>query len=202
MKQPLQIVLVLAALAFAVSLSCSHGKSADNAATMDASGATVIDFEKYDAGKTPSDFTPALTGGGGAVSWVIQEAATAPSGKKVLAQTSADDTDYRFPICILNDFTAKDVDVSVRFKPVSGKVDQAGGIIIRCKDKDNCYITRANALEDNVRLYHTVNGKRVQFAGVDHKVSSGEWHKLRLVATGSHFEVFFDGKSMFTADDA
>ena len=97
--------------------------------------------------------------------------------------------------------TAKDVEVSVQFKPVSGKVDQAGGLIIRAKDKDNYYITRANALEDNVRLYHVVHGKRAQFAGVNHKVSSGEWHTLKLVANGSHFEVFFDGKSLFTADD-
>jgi hypothetical protein len=111
------------------------------------------------------------------------------------------DTDNRFPLCTLNDLSAKDVDVSVRFKAVAGKVDQAGGLVARFKDKDNYYITRANALENNVRLYKVVDGSRKQFAGVNAKVTSGEWHTLRLVANGSHFEVFFDGKSLFTADD-
>jgi hypothetical protein len=91
--------------------------------------------------------------------------------------------------------------VSVRFKAVAGKVDQAGGLVARFKDKDNYYITRANALENNVRLYKVVDGSRKQFAGVNAKVTSGEWHTLRLVANGSHFEVFFDGKSLFTAAD-
>jgi hypothetical protein len=161
----------------------------------------VVDFEKYEVGKTPADFTPALTGGGGAVEWIVKEDATSPARKKVLAQTSTDDTDNRFPLCTLNDLSAKDVDVSVRFKAVAGKVDQAGGLVARFKDKDNYYITRANALENNVRLYKVVDGSRKQFAGVNAKVTSGEWHTLRLVANGSHFEVFFDGKSLFTAAD-
>lgn len=78
------------------------------------------------------DFTPALTGGGGPVSWVMTE----DGSKKVLAQTSTDSTDYRFPLCILNGITAKYVEVSINFKSVSGKVDQAGGLVVRYQDKD------------------------------------------------------------------
>jgi hypothetical protein len=163
--------------------------------------AVTIDFEKYEIGKLPPDFETGLTGGGGPVAWRIQDDGSAPSGKHVLAQTSADDTDYRFPLCIYKDFQAKDVGVSVKFKAIAGKVDRAGGLIIRVKDQDNYYVTRANALEDNVRLYHVVGGKRVQFAGVNHKVSSGQWHTLALRAVGTHFVVSFDGEKLFEADD-
>ncbi|MGH7176323.1 MAG: family 16 glycoside hydrolase [Tepidisphaeraceae bacterium] len=162
---------------------------------------TQINFDDAPVGKPPEGFSTALTGGGGAVAWSVVDDPTAPSGKHVLAQTSADDTDNRFPLCVFDDLTAKDVEVSVRFKPVSGKVDQAGGIVIRYKDKDNYYITRANALEDNVRLYKVVKGDRKQFAGKSTKVSSNEWHTLALSARGQHFVVSFDGEKLFEADD-
>src|SRR5215217_3666906 len=161
-----------------------------------------IDFDDTDAGKTPAEFTADLTGGGGPASWVVQDNDKAPSGKRVLAQTSADSTDYRFPLCVHKDFSAKDVQVSVQFRAVAGKVDQAGGLVVRYRDKDNYYVVRANALEDNVRLYHVVNGQRKQFAGASTKVSRGEWHRLTLGVKGSHFQVFFDDKPLFEADDA
>jgi len=132
---------------------------------------------------------------------VVKQDATAPSGGKVLAQTSTDQTDYRFPLCVYEKVIARDVEVAVRFKAVSGKVDQAAGLVARFQDKDNYYITRANALENNVRLYKVVGGSRKQFAGVKAKVSSGEWHTLKLNVKGKHFQVFFDDKLLFEADD-
>lgn len=119
----------------------------------------------------------------------------------MLAQTSTDSTDYRFPLCVYDKVTAKDVEVAVRFKAVSGKVDQAAGLMVRFQDKDNYYITRANALEDNVRLYKVEAGSRRQFAEAKAKVSSGEWHTLKLEVKGKHFEVFFADKLLFEADD-
>jgi len=162
---------------------------------------TTVNFDKFETGKTPTDFSTALTGGGGPVSWVVKEESSAPSGGKVLAQTSTDQTDYRFPLCVYDPFAAKDVEVSVKFKAVAGKVDQAAGLMARFQDKDNYYIVRANALEDNVRLYKVVGGSRKQFAGTKAKVSSGEWHTLKLEVKGKHFEVFFDDKLLFEADD-
>src|SRR2546430_3773770 len=144
----------------------------------------TIDFDASEVGKLPSDFSTALTGSGGPVTWVVKEDAAAPSGRKVLAQTSTDKTDYRFPLCIYDPFTAKDVEVSVKFKAASGKVDQAAGLVARFQDKDNYYITRANALENNVRLYKVVGGSRRQFAGKNMKVTSGEWHTLKLEVRG------------------
>lgn len=162
---------------------------------------TGINFDTFEVGKTPTGFSTALTGGGGPVSWMIQEDSTAPSGGKVLAQTSSDTTDYRFPLCVYDKFTGRNVEVSVKFKAISGKVDQAAGLVARLQDKDNYYIVRANAIEDNVRLYKVVGGSRKQFAGVKAKVSSGEWHTLKLEVKGKHFRVFFDDKLLFEADD-
>ncbi|MBI3406028.1 MAG: hypothetical protein HY046_11285 [Acidobacteria bacterium] len=161
----------------------------------------VVDFESDAPGKTPAGFSTALTGGGGPVRWEIKEDPTAPEGKKVLAQTSADSTDYRFPLCIYDGLQFKDGSVNVHFKAVSGKVDQAAGIVIRYIDKDNYYIVRANALENNVRLYRVVKGERIQFAGARHTVATGQWHRLALGVRGSHFNVYYDGAILFDADD-
>lgn len=161
----------------------------------------TLTFDSFETGRVPPGFSTALTGGGGPVSWVIQEDHTAPSGSNVLAQTSAEQTDYRFPVCVYDKFTAKDVEVSVKFKAVSGTVDQAAGLVARFKDKDNYYVVRANALEDNVRLYKVVAGSRKQFAGTNVKVSHGEWHSLTLALKGRHMEVRFDGKLLLRAND-
>ena len=194
-----------AAVAVVVALACTRRNAGAGAAGPQQTGKPVIDknfdFEDAQAGKTPAGFTPGLTGGGGPISWVVKEEPGPSGGKRVLAQTSSDDTDYRFPHIAYNDLKATDVDVSVQFKPVAGKTDQAGGLVARYQDKDNYYITRANALEDNVRLYKVVKGDRKQFAGANAKVASGEWHSLKLSVKGSHFQVSYDGKILFEADD-
>ncbi len=165
-----------------------------------AAGLTA-DFERFETNKLPPGFSTGLTGGGGPGEWVIREEATAPQGSMVLSQVSTDKTDYRFPLCIYDALTAKDVEVAVQFKAVSGKVDQAAGLVARFKDPDNYYVVRANALEDNVRLYKVAGGSRKQFAGKSVKVSSGAWHALKLEVKGSHFEIWFDGTRLFEADD-
>src|SRR5437764_1953756 len=109
----------------------------------------------------------AITGSGAPAQWELLADATAPSKRKVLAQTSADKTDYRFPLAIFDAPVAADVEVAVKFKPVAGEVDRAAGIAVRLADKDNYYVVRANALEDNVRLYRVVKGQRIQFAGAN-----------------------------------
>jgi hypothetical protein len=198
--------LSIALLAGALSTASCADPGSLAASTPQQSGSPTLtksfDFKDAVVDRTPEGFSTALTGGGGPVSWIIQEDATAPSGgKKILAQTSSDDTDYRFPLCIYDGLTAKDVDVSVQFKAVAGRTDRAGGLVARFKDKDNYYVVRANALEDNVRLYKVENGDRKQFAGARVKVASGQWHTLKLGLRGSHFQVSFDGKMLYESDD-
>ena len=156
---------------------------------------TRIDFE------SPVAFQPMLTGRGGPVAWNVIDDPGAPAGPKVLAQTSKDRTDYRFPLAVFDQPVLQDLDVAVRFKPVAGEVDRAAGLAVRLADRDNYYVVRANALEDNVRLYRVIKGNRQEFAGANVKVPSGVWQELRLVVRGNRFEVFFEGKSLYSATD-
>jgi hypothetical protein len=160
----------------------------------------TIHFDASEAGGLPRDFSTALTGGGGPVSWVVRADASAPEGGFALVQESADDTSYRFPMCIYDNARARDVAVEVKYKAISGNVDQAGGIVLRYRP-ENYYIARANSLEDNVDLFKTVKGKRSLVQEVGAKVTAGEWHTLRFQAKGRHLTVSFDGKPMIETDD-
>ena len=143
---------------------------------------------------------PRLTGGGKQPKWAIIRA----DGKWGVAETTRDTTDYRFPLCVIDGAAyAKltDLDVSVRIRPTEGSVDQAGGLAVRVKDARNYYVVRANALEDNVRLYVVIDGDRKQFAAINRKVLPKQWHSLRLRAVGDHFTVYFDDAQLFEATD-
>jgi hypothetical protein len=160
----------------------------------------TIHFDPAAAGKLPSNFSTALTGGGGPILWVVREDAAAPDGKGVLVQESSDDTKYRFPLCVYEKMVARDVAVEVDFKAISGKVDQAGGIVLRYTP-DNYYIARANALEDNVILFKTVNGKRSRILEVPAKVAAGQWHTIRFEAKGPRLTITFDGRVVIDTKD-
>jgi hypothetical protein len=160
----------------------------------------TINFNSGEIGQLPPDFSTTLTGGGGPISWVVREDSTAPNGKRVLVQESSDDTSYRFPLCIYDKTVARDVAVEVNYKAVSGKVDQAGGIVLRY-NPENYYIARANALEGNIDLFKTVRGKRSKIEEAAVNVTSGEWHTLRFEAKGSHLKVVFDDKVVIEKDD-
>jgi hypothetical protein len=151
-------------------------------------------------GTLPERFTVARTGKGAAAEWKIVEDGSAP-GERVLAQTSTDRTDYRFPLAIYDGITATNAEVTVRFKAVAGQVDRAGGIAVRLTDPDNYYVLRANALEDNVNFYRVVQGSRREIRGANAKVTSDQWHTLGLRAEGDQFTVRFDGATLFTATD-
>ncbi|MFC7738405.1 hypothetical protein ACFQX4_21915 [Roseomonas sp. GCM10028921] len=160
-----------------------------------------FDFEDAAVGGQPLGFSFALTGGGGPVRWAVLEDRSSPAGPKVLAETSKDRTDDRFPLAIVEGTTARDVVVAVRFKPVSGAVDQAAGLVARLRDQRNYYIARANALEGNVRLYRVVDGRRTQFAGVDVRVPRDRWQTLSLRVEGDRIAVSLDDRKLFDATD-
>jgi hypothetical protein len=185
--------LLLAALLYLGGLAHTRGAGAAETIT--------LDFDTGAVGTLPTGFSSAVTGGGGPASWMVVEDFTSPSGGKVLAQMSTDKTSFRFPLCVYDGFTGPDVTVSVRFKPVSGTVDQAAGLVARYRDKNNYYVVRAIALENNIRLYKVERGNRQQFAGANVKVPSGEWQTLALEVKGAHFRVLFDDALLFEADD-
>jgi hypothetical protein len=161
--------------------------------------AQTITFADTAVGSKPKDFEFA-TGGGPTPNWEIVVDSTAAGGK-ALAQTSKDTTDYRFPLAIYTPAVLANVEVTVRFKPVAGSVDQAGGVVVRFADPNNYYIARANALEDNIRFYRVIKGNRQQLGGFNGKVKSGEWRTLTLRAEGENFTVSSDGQQLFTVSD-
>jgi hypothetical protein len=160
----------------------------------------VVDLTSTRLDRSVKDFTFARTGGGAEGAWAVRDDPSVPSGR-VLVQTSEDPTDYRFPLAIHQRILVADVDVTVRFKTVSGQVDRAGGLVVRLKDPDNYYVVRANALEDNVNLYHVVKGRRQEIHGAPVRVTSDQWHALGLRVERDRFTVSFDGKVLFTATD-
>jgi hypothetical protein len=164
------------------------------------SWAETVTFTDAAVGALPPGFETALTGKGQAGLWAVVED-TSAEGKRALEQRAADPTDYRFPLAVYGPATARDVEATIRFKAVSGKVDQAGGVAVRLSDAGNYYLVRANALEDNVHFYRVVRGRRQELKGIDTRVTGGEWHTLSLRAQGSRFTVSFDGKELFTATD-
>ena len=166
----------------------------------------TVDFTADAVGAPPAGFTFGHTARAGAPGkWVVQ----ADGANKVLAQADPDPTRARFPVAVLAGVSAADVDLSVRFKPVSGKVDQAAGLVWRFRDENNYYIVRANALEHNVVLYKVENGRRTDLPvkgegrtyGRKATVPSGAWSTLRVVAQGPRFEVHFNGAKLFEVED-
>jgi hypothetical protein len=170
-------------------------------------GATrKVDFSDSAVGQPPKGFDFGLTAQAGAPGkWIVQ----AEGDNKYLAQVDPDNTRSRFPVAVITDVTAADVDVSVRFKPVSGRVDRAAGLVWRFQNEDNYYIVRANALENNVVLYKVEKGKRTDLPvkgegrtyGKKAQVPSGQWSTLRVVAAGPRFEVHFNGSKLYEVED-
>jgi hypothetical protein len=158
--------------------------------------ADTVNFDDAKAGGPPPDWKSAVTGSGNA-KWSVEHDSSAPSKPNVLKQSGVG----TFPICIYERTNLKDGFVEVKFKPISGKEDQAGGLIWRAKDSNNYYIARANALENNVTIYHTINGKRTEKKRTKTAVATNQWHTLRVDFQSNHFTVTFDGKKAIEWDD-
>ena len=174
-------------------------------------GAEVINFDRAQPGSVPAGWTVAMTHNGGAPKWEVLNDPSAPSKPNVLAQTSSDPTDGRFPLAIVDKANVKDGELSVRSKAISGSGDQGAGVVWRYRDPNNYYLVRANALEDNVVLYKVENGRRSSIApkgtppktyGVSHKVPSQTWNTLRVTFNGPLFTVYFNGEKLFDVEDS
>ena len=158
--------------------------------------AQTVNFDDLKAGAPPPGWTATQTGSGHA-KWSIEKDDTAPSKPNVLKQSG----EATYPVCLKDDTNLKDGFVEVKFKPISGKEDQAGGLVWRARDSNNYYIARANALEDNVTIYHTIKGSRTEKKRANMKVASNQWHTLRVDFQGNHFTVMLDGKKAIEWDD-
>jgi hypothetical protein len=169
-------------------------------------GPRNVDFSTGTVGQPPKGFEFGHTARTGAPGkWLVQS----EGPNKYLAQTDADATSARFPVAVLADFSAVNVDVSVRFRPVSGRVDQAAGLVWRYQNEDNYYIVRANARENNVVLYKVEKGRRTDLPlkgegrtyGKKAPVPANQWSTLRVVTKGPLFEVYYNGTKLYEVED-
>jgi len=129
--------------------------------------------------------------------WEVRAEADAPSPPNALCQTGT----ATFPALSLGDAVFADVVVATRFKPISGREDRAAGLIFRIQDRDNYYILRANALENNVNFYKYAGGRRSSLKEARAQVPSGQWQELRVEAIGNHFRGFLDGQQLVEVSD-
>ena len=159
--------------------------------------AETINFDNEPVGATPSGWVAGVTGRGSS-HWTVEADAGAPSKPNVLKQSGQGD----FPWCVIREGKLTDGFVEVKFKSLSGREDQAGGLVWRWKDRDNYYVARANALENNVSLYYTQNGRRNTIKYVDAPVAKNQWHTLRVEFSGARIRVDLDGKRYIELDDA
>jgi hypothetical protein len=158
--------------------------------------AETINFDADTIGGVPSGWLGGVTGRGTA-HWTVEADTSAPSKPNVLKQSGRGE----FPWCVVRDSALDDGFVEVKFKPLSGVQDQAGGVVWRWKDAGNYYIARANALENNVSLYYTQGGRRITIKYVDAPVAKRQWHTLRVEFAHNNIRVALDGKRYIDVDD-
>lgn len=153
-------------------------------ATVEAMTVVNDDFETMTIGDVPTSWTISRTGQGDGSDWRIHVDPTAPAGSHVVAQRAA--SPHRiFNLCVSDAARLLDVEVSVAFKAVQGQIDQGGGVVWRYQDENNYYIARFNPLEDNLRCYKVVDGKRIQLVSQEGlSAPSGEWHTLTIQMRG------------------
>ena len=149
------------------------------------------DFDKDPVGGPPAQAT-VFSGG-----WAVRAEAGTPSPPNALCQTGV----AEFPALSLSETVYTDATIEANFKPISGREDQAAGIIFRIQDKENYYIVRANALEGNVNIYKYVHGRRIFIKGANAKVSSNKWQQLGVEVTGSRIRGSLNRKPIVEATD-
>jgi len=179
----LTIGIAVAALATGAAATCAEAQTAN--------------FDADRAGTLPAGWICGSTGGG-APRWSVEADAGAPSPPNVLKQSGSG----AFPWCVKQGTELADGAVEMKFKPLSGREDQAGGVVWRWKDGDTYYVARANALENNVSLYYTEGGRRRTIKYIDAPVAGNAWHTLRAEFRGTRIRVLLDGKSYIELDDS
>ncbi len=158
--------------------------------------ADTIRFDQDSTGALPGGWACGVTGRG-SPKWAVEADSSAPSKPNVLKQSGQG----TFPWCAKKDLSVADGFVEVKFKPLEGREDRAGGVVWRFKDGDNYYVARANALENNVSLYHTTRGSRHTIKYVDAPVAVNQWHTLHIEFAGKRIKVSLDGKQYIDLED-
>jgi hypothetical protein len=162
----------------------------------------VVNFDSCKIGQAPPGWTVENAGTGRTPGWEVRKDQTAPTQPYVLAEVSANSQSSASPLAILNDLSARDADVSVRIKPISGRQGLAGGVVWRYRDENNYYVARANALENTVSVFKVENGRKIPIlSGVRHPIPANSWSILKVSVRGSRFQVFVDHRRVLEGRD-
>ena len=133
--------------------------------------------------------------------WKILETESANNGTHVLAQLMGKGGEHAYKVVLIQGTTATDLESRVSFLPISGKGDMGGGLIWRATDDRNYYLTRANPLEQNIRVYHVVKGVRKMIGNYNEIIDIKKWHRLHVVNQGCRIQIFYDEKPIFDLCD-
>ena len=175
-------------------------RAADEGTPM-ATGPVAAAFDGDTADQPPAGFTVHTIGPGRPSQWLVKAVPDAPSGKQVLMQCDNDDTNHRYPCVLSSAGRYGDVRVEVKGKGISGDRDRSFGVIARAIDEKNYYVARCNTVNENVRLYHFIDGKRTELAEWEGSAAPGVWHSIALEVKGDRLTVFFNGKKVIEHQD-
>lgn len=185
-------ILLLLALAIAVPVVGSSLESATR----------IWTFDDDPPESLPPEFqVGTLFDGRPAGEWKILQTDLANHGKHVLGQLMGKGAEHAYKVVLVQSTTSTDMDVSVSFLPISGKADMGGGLIWHAADDRNYYLVRANPLEQNVRIYHVINGIRKMLKSYDDIINIKKWHRLHVVNQGCRIQIFYDDKPIFDLCD-
>jgi hypothetical protein len=167
------------------------------------SATRVMDFDREPFGKMPLGWTTALTNAGAPSRWEIRKDSTAPTQPYVLAQVSEDPAADRLPLAIWDGARFRDLDVSVRLRPISGRQGRGGGLVWRYRDQNNYYFARADALQNTVAVYRIESGRVTRIgAAAKHDLPMNEWRILKVAVRGTRFQVYVDHRRILRGEDS
>ncbi len=194
-------------LAFVLISAC--GSSRDREETQEKSPLSTeaartlhLGFEDVSEGALPQGWTVTETNGAGTPAiWGVQSRTDAPEGKKVLTLVSTENSGSTYNLLLSKETFPADLTLKVNLRANSGEEDQGGGLVWRAKDHDNYQIVRWNPLEDNLRIYKVVGGRRSQLASVTLEADPKTWHTLEVNVRGDAITIRFDGEQVLAAED-
>ena len=162
----------------------------------------VWNFDSDTPDSLPKEFViGTLFDGRPAGDWKVLRTDLAKSPSQVLGQVEGKGAEHAYKVVLVNRTDGSDADLEVSFFPVDGKADMGGGLIWRASDDRNYYLTRANPLEQNIRIYRVAKGIRHLLLNFDQTISVKRWHTLRVITRGCQVRVLYDERQVFDLCD-
>jgi hypothetical protein len=195
MRGSIRLLIVVALIGWATPNPIVSYATSDNQAQL-------WTFDADAPGTLPRDFiVGTLFDGRPAGEWKVLQKSDAPSPPHVFAQLMGKGAEHAYKVVLVEGSKSSDLELEVSLLAVDGKADMGGGLIWHAADDRNYYLTRANPLEQNIRIYRVVKGVRQMIQNFDHIIDVRRWHKLRVNMKGCRVQVLFDSKLIFELCD-